>query len=98
MTVDEGVLVQKLLVELGVPQPNIPLQCDNTAAECLLKNPIENGKTKYLEIHWHSCRELIAAGKISVSRVDTLSQLADVCTKAHNGPRMREFQVTLCLL
>jgi hypothetical protein len=98
MTVDEGVLVQKLMTDLGTPQRSISLLCDNTAAECLLKNPIENGRTKYLEIHWHYCRELIASGKVCVSRVDTQAQLADVCTKAHNGPRTREFRNVLCLL
>jgi hypothetical protein len=98
MTADEAILVQKILSDIGKPQKPIPLLCDNTAAECLLKNPIENGKTKYLDVHWHYCRELFADGKLLVCRADSNSQLADVCTKMHSGPKMSDFRNLLCLL
>lgn len=97
MTVDEAVLIRKVLVDMRVHQEEVPLMCDNRAAECLLKNPIENGKTKYLEIHWHYCRELVRAGKIRVCRVDTDQQLADVLTKSHGPQLMQKFRELLCL-
>jgi hypothetical protein len=53
MTADDAILAQKILSDLGKPQKPVPLLCENTAAKCLLKNPIENGKTKYLDVHWH---------------------------------------------
>jgi hypothetical protein len=97
MAADEAILIQKTMDDMGIPQSPIPLLCDNTAAEAMLKNPIETGRTKYLEIHWHYCRGLIEAKKIAIFRVDTKSQLADVLTKAHNAPRMHEFRVFLSL-
>ena len=82
---------------MRVHQVEVPLNCDNRAAECLLKNPIENGKTKYLEIHWHYCREVVRAGKIRVCRLDTDQQLADVLTKLHGPQLMQKFRGMLCL-
>jgi hypothetical protein len=75
MAADEAILIQKTMEDLGIPQSPVPLLCDNTAAEALLKNPIETGRTKYLEIHWHYVRGLIDAKKVEVFRVDTKSQL-----------------------
>jgi hypothetical protein len=97
MAADEAILIQKTMEDMGVPQSPIPLLCDNTAAEALLKNPVEKGRTKYLEIHWHYVRGLIGAKKIEVFRVDTKSQLADVLTKSHSAPKMLEFRVQLSL-
>lgn len=78
MTADEAIRVQKVLQDMNIPQPTIPLLCDNTAAQCLLRNPVEAGRTKYLEIHWHFVRELIRSGRLVVCRVDTGYQVADV--------------------
>jgi hypothetical protein len=97
MAADEGILIQKTLEDMGTPQSPIPLLCDNTAAEALLKNPIETGRTKYLEIHWHYCRGLIESKKIAILRVDTKSHMADVLTKSHTAPRMSQFRVLLSL-
>jgi hypothetical protein len=97
MAADEAILIQKTLEDMGTPQSPIPLLCDNTATEALLKNPIERGRTKYLEIHWHYYRGLIESKKIAVFRVDTKSQLADDLTKSHTAPRMSEFRVLLSL-
>jgi hypothetical protein len=69
MAADEAILIQKTTHDMGIPQAPIPLLCDNTAAEALLKNPIETGSTKYLEIHWHFCRGLIESKKIEVFHV-----------------------------
>jgi hypothetical protein len=98
MTADEAILVQKILSDLVKPQKPIPLLCENTAAKCLLKNPIENGKTKYLDVHWHYCRELFADGKLVVCRAESNSQLTDVCTKMHSDPKMASFRYSRCLL
>jgi hypothetical protein len=46
MAADEAILIQKTLEDMGTPQSPIPLLCDNTAAEALLKNPIDTGRTK----------------------------------------------------
>jgi hypothetical protein len=62
------------------------LLCANTATESFLKNPIETGKTNYLDVHWHYCRELFADGKMMVSTART-SSLADMSTRKHSGPK-----------
>jgi hypothetical protein len=72
MAADEAILVQKIVSDLGEAQKPIPLLCDNTAAPCLLKKPIENGKTKYVDVHWHYCRELSADGKLVICRADSI--------------------------
>jgi hypothetical protein len=97
LAADEAILIQKTLEDMGIPQSPIPLLQDNTACEALLKNPVESGRTKYLQTHWHYVRELIGAQRIAVYRVDTKSQLADVLTKPLSAPRMLQFRVHLSL-
>jgi hypothetical protein len=80
MAADEAILVRKILPDLGEAQKPVLQLCDDTAADCLLKNSIENGKTKYLDVHWHYCREFFANGKLLVCRAESNSQLADVCS------------------
>jgi hypothetical protein len=74
MTADALILVQKILSNLGKPQKPIPLLFDNIGAECFLKNPIENRKRKYTDVHWHYCRELFADERLVVCRTDSDSQ------------------------
>jgi hypothetical protein len=98
MTAAEPFLVRKILFNLGVPQKPILLLCDNTAAEFFLQNPIENRKRKYIIVHWHYCRELFADERLVVCRIDSNSQLGDVCTNMHSGEKMADFRNLLCLL
>ena len=79
---DELMHFTKLLGDLGVLTKPVLLRQDNQATAHSLVNPIEDGKMKYLDIHFHFVRERIALGDIEVRWVDTKRMLADMFTKA----------------
>jgi len=43
------------LEDYQINENNIPIYCDNTAAICLLKNPILHSRGKHIEIKHHFC-------------------------------------------
>lgn len=55
---------------------------DNTASLAMAQNPVHHDRTKHIAIKYYFIRDLIEAGVISVEHVDTLSNLADIGTKA----------------
>ena len=57
------------------------IQCDNTSAINLSKNPVHNSKTKHIEIRYHFIREHVANENIKLEHVSTENQVADIFTK-----------------
>ena len=57
MATDEVMHFTKLLADLDIAHKPIPLRQDNQATAHSLVNPVEDGKTKYIEIHYHFVRE-----------------------------------------
>jgi hypothetical protein len=55
---------------------------DNTASLAMAENPVHHDRTKHIAIKYHFIRELVEAGVISVEHVGTLSNVADIGTKA----------------
>jgi hypothetical protein len=60
---------------------HVPLQCDNTSAISVAKNPVLHSKTKDIESRYHFLRDNIEKGKIALINVPTHDQLADIFTK-----------------
>lgn len=54
---DELMRVAKLVGDLGLPGTPALLRQDNQSTAHTLNNPIEDGKTKYLQIQTHYVRE-----------------------------------------
>jgi hypothetical protein len=96
-TTNEAVFVAMLLNGLGIQCRPIPLVCDNQAATHLLSNLIENGRSKYLAVHWHIVRERHAEGDGRLVWADTNQQLAGGMTKAFNGAKMNRLRESLGL-
>jgi hypothetical protein len=90
---DEVLHFMKLEKDLGIEQDCIPmlLKQDNQATARSLVNPIEDGKSKYLDIHFHYVRERIQKGEIVVEWVDTNSMLADAFTKPLGPLKLKKF-------
>jgi hypothetical protein len=89
--------MSKLLVDLGLSAIPVLLRQDNQATARSLVNPIEDGKTKYLQIHFHYVRERIAMGDIKVEWVSTSQMLADMFTKALGLQKLSEMSAAIGL-
>jgi hypothetical protein len=94
---DELIHVTNLLDDLGLSAVPVLLRQDNQATARSLVNPIEDGNTKYLEIHFHYVRERIAAGDVKVEWVSTSQMLADMFTKALGPQKLREMSAAIGL-
>ncbi|XP_057745411.1 secreted RxLR effector protein 161-like [Arachis stenosperma] len=60
---------------------NIPLSCDNMSAINISKNAVLHSRTKYIEVRFHSIREHVQKGNISIQFVKSEDQLADIFIK-----------------
>jgi hypothetical protein len=60
---------------------HVPLQCDNTIAISVAKNPLLHSKTKNIEVRYHFLRDNVEKGKIAMIHVSTHDQLAYIFTK-----------------
>ena len=77
------------LLPLPISQPTdtspssnaTPLYCDNNGAVCLSLNPQFHSRMKHFDIRYHYIRQCIENGEISIHRVCTNDNIADIFTK-----------------
>ncbi|GJZ70990.1 zf-CCHC domain-containing protein [Tanacetum coccineum] len=60
---------------------DIPIMCDNKGAINLSKNPVQHSRTKHIEIHHYFLRDNIQKGNISLEKVSSEDNIADILTK-----------------
>jgi hypothetical protein len=97
----EVILLIRLINELkaaGVPVPHdIPkVHCkvfeDNSGALEMAKSPKLRPQTKHINLKYHHFREAVEQGDISIHKIDTLDQIADIFTKALPLTLFRKFR------
>jgi hypothetical protein len=59
----------------------VPLLCDNESAICMADNPVEDSRTKHIDIRYHFMRDHQQWGDIEIAYVRTHNQLAGIFTK-----------------
>ncbi|KAL6349531.1 hypothetical protein AAG906_034188 [Vitis piasezkii] len=68
----EGLWLQKLLEELHITiELPIQLYCDNKAVISISHNPVQNDKTKHIEVNRHFIKEKIEKGIIGMTYIPT---------------------------
>jgi hypothetical protein len=80
-------LLQSLNVSLKSP---ISVLCNNQASIALTMNPMFQQRTKHIDVKFHWTREMIEAGKISVTYIQMLSMQANGLTKSLANPKHQE--------
>ena len=77
----ESVWLKGLFAELCGDDSCITLFCDSQSAIYLTKDQMFHERTKHIDIKYHYVRDVIAQGKLKVSKISTHDNPADMLTK-----------------
>lgn len=73
--------MKQALVDYGIQLNDIKILCDNKGAIDLSKNPVQHARTKHIEIRHHFLRDNVQKGNISIEKVSSADNIADILTK-----------------
>ncbi|CAI7916642.1 unnamed protein product [Closterium sp. NIES-54] len=82
MAAQEARWLSYLLTDLSSPQPCPTLWCDNASTIHLTKEAVFHGRSKHIELRHYFVRNLVQDGHITVRKIDSSSNPADIFTKA----------------
>ncbi|GJW29529.1 putative ribonuclease H-like domain-containing protein [Tanacetum coccineum] len=87
--------VQNQLLDYGFNLMNTKIHIDNESTICIVKNPVYHSKTKHIEIHHHFIRDCYEKKLISVGKIHTDLNVADLLTKPFDEPRFNYLVVSI---
>lgn len=73
--------MKQALEDYGIRFENIPIMCNNKGAIDLSKNHVQHSKTKHIEMRHHFLRDIIQKDKITIEKVASEGNIADIVTK-----------------
>ncbi|GJT43861.1 putative ribonuclease H-like domain-containing protein [Tanacetum coccineum] len=79
--------IQNQLLDYGFNFMNTKIFIDNQSTICIVKNPVFHQRTKHIEIRHHFIRDANEKTLIQVLKIHTDENVADLLTKAFDGPR-----------
>ncbi|GJR27256.1 putative ribonuclease H-like domain-containing protein [Tanacetum coccineum] len=81
--------VQNQLLDYGFNFMNTKIHIDNESTICIVKNPVYHSKTKHIEIRHHFIRDCYEKKLISVEKIHTDLNIADLLTKPFDRPQIK---------
>ncbi|GJT89119.1 copia protein [Tanacetum coccineum] len=78
----QALWMKQALVDYGISLDDIPIMCDNKGAIDLSKNPVQHSRTKHIEIRHHFLRDNVQKGNISIEKVSSEDNIANILTKS----------------
>ncbi|GKD50878.1 putative ribonuclease H-like domain-containing protein [Tanacetum coccineum] len=87
--------VQNQLLDYGFNFMNTKIHIDNESTICIVKNLVYHSKTKHIEIHHHFIRDCYEKKLISVEKIHTNLNVADLLTKPFDGPQFNYLVVSI---
>ncbi|GJT48513.1 retrovirus-related pol polyprotein from transposon TNT 1-94 [Tanacetum coccineum] len=78
----QALWMKQALVDYGIRLDDIPIMCDNKGAIELSKNPVQHSRTKPIEIRHHFLRDNVQKRNISIEKVSSEDNIADILTKS----------------
>ncbi|GJT35283.1 putative ribonuclease H-like domain-containing protein [Tanacetum coccineum] len=83
------------MLDYGFNFMNTKIHIDNESTICIVKNPVYHSKTKHIEIRHHFIRDSYEKKLIRVEKIHTDFNVADLLTKAFDGPRFNFLVVNI---
>ncbi|GJX17520.1 retrovirus-related pol polyprotein from transposon TNT 1-94 [Tanacetum coccineum] len=77
----QALWMKQALIDYDINLDNIPVLCDNKGAIDLSKNPVLHSRTKHIEIRHHFLRDNVQKRNISIEKVSSEDNIADILTK-----------------
>nr|GEV81850.1 retrovirus-related Pol polyprotein from transposon TNT 1-94 [Tanacetum cinerariifolium] len=77
----QAVWMKQALIDYGIRLDDVLIMCDNKGAIDLSKNPVQHSRTKHIEIRHHFLHNNVQKGNISIEKVASENNIADIFTK-----------------
>ncbi|GJX25414.1 retrovirus-related pol polyprotein from transposon TNT 1-94 [Tanacetum coccineum] len=77
----QALWMKQALIDYDVRLDDVPIMCDNKGAIDLSKNPVQHSRTKHIEIRHHFLRDNVQKGHVSIEKVPSVDNIADILTK-----------------
>ncbi|XP_059635400.1 secreted RxLR effector protein 161-like [Cornus florida] len=87
--------MKQMLQDYGVDRSTISIFCDNTSTINISKNPVLHYKIKHIDIRHHFLRELVEQNVVSLEKVHTDQNLADILTKPLDAHKFSHFRKSI---
>ncbi|GJV49958.1 hypothetical protein Tco_1440170 [Tanacetum coccineum] len=87
--------IQNQMLDYGFNFMNTKIHIDNESTICIVKNPVYHSKTKHIEIRHHFIRDSYEKKLIRVEKIHTDFIVANLLTKAFDGPRFHFLVVNI---
>ncbi|GKB68809.1 putative ribonuclease H-like domain-containing protein, partial [Tanacetum coccineum] len=90
--------IQNQMLDYGFNFMNTNFFIDNQSTICIVKNPVFHQRTKHIDIRHHFIRDANEKNLIQVLKVHTDENVAELLTKAFDGPRFNYLVVHIGML
>nr|GEU37840.1 retrovirus-related Pol polyprotein from transposon TNT 1-94 [Tanacetum cinerariifolium] len=77
----QALWMKQALIDYNVRLDDVPIMRDNKGTIDLSKNPVQHSRTKHIEIHHRFPRNNVQKGHISIEKVSSVDNIADILTK-----------------
>ncbi|GKA60260.1 hypothetical protein Tco_0759667 [Tanacetum coccineum] len=77
----QALWMKQALIDYNIRLDDVPIMCDNKGPINLSKNPVQHSRTKHIEIRYHFLRNNVQKGNISIEKVASDDNIADILTK-----------------
>ncbi|GJX67643.1 hypothetical protein Tco_0303370 [Tanacetum coccineum] len=94
----QALWMKQALVDYGIRLDDIPIMCDNKGAIDLSKKPVQHSRTKHITIHHHFLRDNVQKVNISIEKVSSEDNIADILTKPLKRESFNYFHLGLGMM
>ncbi|GKE70028.1 hypothetical protein Tco_1528100 [Tanacetum coccineum] len=77
----QALWMKQALIDYSIRLDDVLIMCDNKGAIDLSKNPVQHSRTKHIEIRHHFLCNNVQKGNISIEKVASEYNIADIFTK-----------------